>query len=193
MAIFGKRIPLMLLLGILLAVPAQAGAEEIGGDFSLTDHNNESFELNQLGGKLVLLFFDYTYCPDICPTELANLAAVFDGLGDQAEQVQGLFISLDPQRDRPDVLRNYVKYFNEGLLGLTGSEAEVTQVAKQYRVKYERHEREDGGYSIDHSANLYVIDSQGRLSAVVPYGLPPQHVLDLVRRQLAEEPGSREQ
>jgi cytochrome oxidase Cu insertion factor (SCO1/SenC/PrrC family) len=172
---------------ILSVAVATASSEELGGEFSLTDHNNTTFELHQLKGKLVLLFFGYTYCPDICPTELANLAAVFDGLKGEADRVQGLFISLDPKRDTPEVLHDYVAYFSKDLLGLTGSEDEVAQVARQYRVKYQRHDKQGGGYSIDHSANLYVINSSGRLTAVVPYGMPPEHLLNLVRGLLAEE------
>ncbi|MBT2991074.1 MAG: SCO family protein [Candidatus Thiodiazotropha sp. (ex Ctena orbiculata)] len=182
----GRRILMLLLSAVLTLAVSWADSEELGGNFSLTDHNNRPFELHQLKGKLVLLFFGYTYCPDICPTELANLSAVLNALDDQAERVQGLFVSLDPGRDTPAVLHDYVRHFNRGLVGLTGSEEEVAQVARQYRVDYRRHEKEDGGYSIDHSVNLYLIDSQGALSAVVPYGLPPQHLLETVRGLLAE-------
>ena len=164
-------------------------AEEIGGEFTLTDHNNNSFQLSQLKGKLVLLFFGYTYCPDICPTELANLAKVFNELKARTSQVQGLFVTLDPQRDTPEVLSDYVGYFSKGLLGLTGSENEIAQVARQYRVKYKRHDKKGGDYSIDHSANLYVIDSNGALAVVVPYGMPPEHLLNLILGLLAEEYG----
>jgi cytochrome oxidase Cu insertion factor (SCO1/SenC/PrrC family) len=163
-----------------------ANTEELGGDFRLTDHNNNPFELNQLQGKLVLLFFGYTYCPDICPSELAILVAVLNELNDQAGRVQGVFVSLDPERDTPEILHDYVSYFNQGLIGLTGSSHDVARVARQYRVNYQRHDREDGGYSIDHSASLYLIDHQGRLTAVVPYGMPPEHLLKLVRGVLAE-------
>lgn len=187
MGIPGKRLLLLLLFCTLSVTVTWANTEELGGDFSLTDHNNNPFELRQFQGKLVLLFFGYTYCPDICPTELANLAAVLNGLDGQAERVQGLFVTLDPTRDTPEVLHNYVRYFDERLIGLTGSEAEVAQVASQYRVNYRRHAKADGSYSIDHSANLYLIDSQGVLSAVVPYGLPPTHVLDMVRGLLNED------
>lgn len=162
-------------------------ADEIGGDFSLTDHHGDAFELSQLRGKLVLLFFGYTFCPDICPTELSNLAAVLDGLGDQTDRVQGLFVSLDPERDTPAVLREYTSYFNPSLIGLTGEGEEVDRIAQLYRVRYQRHERPDGRYSLDHTADLYVIDQQGQLAAVVPYGLPPEHVLRLVRDMLSQE------
>ncbi|MEW8231807.1 MAG: SCO family protein [Candidatus Thiodiazotropha endolucinida] len=186
MVIPAKHVLFLLIFSALSITVTWANTEELGGEFSLTDHNNNPFELRQLQGKLVLLFFGYTYCPDICPTELANVAAVLNELDDQGDQVQGLFVSLDPGRDSPEVMRDYVHYFNKGLVGLTGSEDEVAQVARQYRVNYKRHEREDGGYSIDHSANLYLIDGKGKLTAVVPYGMPPKHILDLVRGLLAE-------
>ncbi|MET0089720.1 MAG: SCO family protein [Candidatus Thiodiazotropha sp.] len=175
-----KRVLAMLMALACLSV-VQAKPEQLGGDFALTDHFGKPFELSQLRGKLVLLFFGYTYCPDICPTELSNLAAVLDGLGDSAARVQGVFVSLDPERDTPQVLHDYTRYFNPDLLGLTGTPGEVAQVAQQYRVRYQRHEKPDGRYSLDHSADLYVIDPEGKLTAVVPYGLPPEHVLALVR------------
>ncbi|MEJ2395497.1 MAG: SCO family protein [Candidatus Thiodiazotropha sp.] len=181
----GRCLSVCLLVFASLAA-AQTRPAELGGDFALTDHYGKPFKLSQMHGKLVLLFFGYTYCPDICPTELSHLAGVFDALGPQADKVQGLFVSLDPQRDRPEVLRNYTSYFSENLLGLTGSASEVDRVAKQYQVKYQRHEKPSGDYSLDHSANLYVIDKQGNLTTVVPYGLPSEHVLQLVRGMLTE-------
>jgi len=178
---------LLLVLALLGAATANANAQPgVGGDFSLIDDDGRPFELTQLRGKLVLLFFGYTFCPDICPTELSNLAAVLDALGPKADRVQGLFVSLDPHRDTPSVLHDYTRYFSEALIGLTGTPAQVERVAQQYRVRYQRHEQADGRYSLDHSANLYVIDGEGRLAAVVPYGLPPEHVLELVRDLLAK-------
>ncbi len=178
----------MLLFALWLGVgQVQAGAP--GGDFTLTDQTGTPFSLTQLRGKLVLLFFGYTYCPDICPTELSHVAAVLDALGEEAAGVQGLFVSLDPDRDTPAVLRNYTHYFNQGLIGLTGTQAEVDRVAGQYQVRYSRHALANGSYSLDHSANLYVIDRQGALAAVVPYGLPPEHLLNLVRDLLDRSRG----
>jgi cytochrome oxidase Cu insertion factor (SCO1/SenC/PrrC family) len=179
----GRRLCLLLLFALASPLSAQT---EVGGDFSLTDQYGHPFSLQQMRGKLVLLFFGYTYCPDVCPAELANLASLFDALGPQSERVQGLFVSLDPQRDSPEVLRSYTRYFSQNLLGLTGSVSEVDRVAQQYHVKYQRHEQKNGRYSLDHSANLYVIDSRGELAVVVPYGLPPEHVLQLVLGMLEE-------
>lgn len=160
---------------------AAADTGDPGGDFTLTDQYGRNFRLQQLQGKVVLLFFGYTYCPDICPTELSNLVAVLDALENRASDVRGVFVSLDPERDTVDVLRSYTRYFSDELIGLTGSQEQIAAVARQYRVKYSRHQTADGRYSLDHTANLYVIDQTGRLAALVPYGLPPEHVLELVR------------
>ena len=160
--------------------------ETIGGDFSLTDQDGRLFQLQQFRGKVVLVFFGYTFCPDICPTEMANLSAVLHELKDAPERAQGVFVTVDPERDTPQVLKHYVSYFNEHLIGLTGSPDQIDRVARQYRVKYRKNRRPGGAYSMDHSANLYVIDPTGRLATMVPYGLPPEHVLGIVRRLLAE-------
>jgi cytochrome oxidase Cu insertion factor (SCO1/SenC/PrrC family) len=181
------RSVIALLSTLLLATLVGARAEPIGGDFTLIDHNGEAFHLSQLRGKVVLLFFGYTYCPDVCPTELAGIAAVVNALEAAADDVQGLFVSIDPERDRPQVLKEYVHYFSRRLIGLTGAPEQIESVAGQYRVKFKKVPRADGHYTMDHSAQLYLIDRQGRLSAVVPYGLPPEHVLDLVQNLLHSE------
>lgn len=178
---------LFLIGSLLLAMlPGQPLANSAAGDddFSLIDQHGEPFRLQQLRGKVILLSFGYTYCPDICPTELAAISRVLDGLGNKAQKVQGLFISLDPQRDTPAVLKSYLTYFHPDLLGLTGSENTIRQVAGRYRVRYRKHRQPASGYSLDHSANLYIIDQTGELSTVVPYGLPPEHVLRVVRSML---------
>ncbi|MCG8027230.1 MAG: SCO family protein [Candidatus Thiodiazotropha taylori] len=180
-----KKLWLVLLFTLLSVTMASAATDEIGGDFMLTDHNNDTFRLSQLRGKLVMLSFGYTYCPDICPTELAKLAVVFDTLKEQSDRLQGLFVSLDPDRDTPAVLSDYVDYFNSEFVGLTGTETAVDEVARQYRVKYQRNHKDGGAYSIDHSANLYLIDRKGALAAVIPYGMPVEHIVDVVRGMLS--------
>lgn len=190
----GSRPLLLALLWLSFGLPlsAPATASGIGGDFSLTDHQGQTFSLQQLRGKVVLLFFGYTFCPDICPTELAGLARVLDGLGADADRVEGVFISLDPERDSPRVLKDYLGYFNRRLIGLTGSAEDIRAVATRYRVRYQKHPLPNGGYSLDHAANLYIIDQGGELFSIVPYGLPPAHVLRVVRSLLEKsEPGKR--
>jgi len=146
-------LPMLSLLLVTVSVPARTGSPVDAG-ITLLDQHGEPFQLQQLHGKLVLLSFGYTYCPDICPTELAALSRVLDALGEQARQVQGLFISLDPERDRPGVLKRYLAYFHRDLLGVTGSGEAIRQVAEHYGVRYRRHPQPGGGYSLDHWANL---------------------------------------
>ncbi|MCU7848198.1 MAG: SCO family protein [Candidatus Thiodiazotropha sp. (ex Lucinoma kastoroae)] len=179
---------LFLFIASIGFVNCHAKAAEMGGDFSLLDQDGSPFQLQQLRGKVVLLFFGYTYCPDVCPTELSNISAVLSGLEHQADQVQGLFITLDAERDKPKVLKDYTGFFNKDLIGLTGSQADIDQVAAQYRVKFQKHITGKDHYSIDHSANLYVIDRNGQLATVVPYGFPPEHVLDVVQHLLDGKP-----
>lgn len=167
------------------------GAAGVGGDFSLTDQHGQPFHLQQLRGKVVLLFFGYTSCPDICPTELAGMSKVLRLLKKDTAKVQGLFVSVDPERDRPQVLKEYVHYFDKSLIGLTGSASDIARVAAQYQVTYGKHLDSDGGYSVDHTANLYVIDTNGKLHAIVPYGFPPEHVVAVVQDLLVSIPENR--
>ncbi|MCP3868403.1 MAG: SCO family protein [Gammaproteobacteria bacterium] len=156
----------------------------MSGNFALTDQDGQRFQLDQLKGKVVLLFFGYTFCPDICPTELTNLSRVLDTL--DGESVQGVFVTVDPDRDTPEVLKDYTDYFNRRLIGLTGSPAQIDRVTQKYRVKFRKLPVPGGSYSMNHPSNLYLIDRTGKLSTIVPYGLPPEHVVDVVRHLLAE-------
>lgn len=182
---------LFLLLMLSLGWPTTGLSNALGGDFDLTDQDGRPFHLQQLRGKVVLMFFGYTFCPDICPTELANMAWVLGRLQNRSDQVQGLFVTLDPERDKPEVLKNYTRFFNSELLGLTGTERQIRQVAKQYRVQYRRHQISNDSYTMDHSSNLYVIDRNGKLVTMVPYGLPVDHVLALLNRTLDSGPDER--
>jgi len=158
----------------------------IGGDFSLTDHHGKKFELKQLRGKLVLIFFGYTFCPDICPTELTSLSSVLKSLGDDANKVSALFVSIDPERDTPEKLKNYVPFFSPHLLGLTGSVSEVNDVARAYHVQTKIHsqKKDDDYYLVDHSVNLYVVGPQGEMLHIIPFGLPAEHILRVVKEEL---------
>jgi len=172
-----------LALATLLALACvHAKSEPIGGDFQLIDQDGRPFSLSQVRGKVVVLSFGYTFCPDICPTTLAVISAALRQLGDQADRVQGIFISLDPDRDTPEKLRDYVRYFDARLIGLTGTAKELKEVADRYRVRYAfvgKGEREH--YSLDHSASIYILDAEGRVARLVPYGLPPEEIVETVR------------
>ena len=120
---------------------------------------------------MTVVFFGYTHCPDICPTTLSELAATMNLLGEKAKQVQVLFISVDPARDTPDLLAQYVPAFHPSFIGLTGSPEDIAKVAKQYQAFYKRHDAGQGKpYTMDHSAGSYVFDRQGHIRLNVPYG-----------------------
>ena len=128
-----------------------------GGDFRLIAHDGEPRSAADFAGKVVVVNFGFTHCPDVCPTTLAALAAAIRSLGDEARKVQVLFITVDPQRDTPQVLAQYVTAFDPGFLGLSGDAAATRRVARNFRVFYQK-----VGDSFDHSAGCYVIDAKGR-------------------------------
>jgi protein SCO1 len=140
-------------------------ASAIGGPFHLVDQNGKPFGDADLKGKWHLVFFGYTHCPDTCPTTLNELALALDKLGKERDAVAIVFITVDPERDTPEMLKSYVESFDAPIIALTGTPAEVAQAAKDYRVYYARHPRADGGYDMDHSAVIYVLDPQGRFTA----------------------------
>lgn len=133
-------------------------------DFVLADARDQPFRLSDQHGKVVLLFFGYTSCPDVCPTALSDLAAVARKLGAEASLIQVAFISIDPERDTPERLQRYVTAFNPSFIGLRGSPQELQPILKAYRVKVVRTELPGSalGYAMDHSAFIYVIDQAGR-------------------------------
>lgn len=118
-------------------------------------------------GKWLAVYFGYTSCPDVCPTSLLDMAQALDALGPRAGAVQPLFITVDPKRDTPGVLTEYVKSFDPRLIALTGTPAQLAAAARGFHVFHERHDNDDGGYSIDHSAFIYLIDPDGRLAKTV--------------------------
>jgi protein SCO1/2 len=140
-------------------------------DFTLTAHTGERVSLHDFRGKLVLLYFGYTFCPGICPATLANVAQVLRQFGARANQVQLLMISVDPERDTADKLAAYVTHFHPSFIGLTGSVTDVAAVAPLFGIYYEKQESTDAtSYWVDHSATLMVIDQQGIMRFILPFG-----------------------
>ena len=172
------------LLVVVLLIPFDILSKPLGGNFQLTDGYKRDFSLDSLKGNVILMFFGYTTCPDVCPTELSKLSIILNSLGSKSKNVKGLFVSLDPNRDRPEKLKDYVKFFHRDIIALTGKESEVEKVAKMYGVSYSKNIRPDGNYFLDHSANLYILDPEGKISAVVPYGFPINHALGLIKELL---------
>jgi len=144
----------------------------IGGPFQLVDQNGKAFTAANLQGKWHLLFFGYTHCPDTCPTTLNELALALDKLGKRKDRVGIVFISVDPERDTPEVLKSYVESFDAPIVALTGTPDQIKQVARAYRVYYAKHQRSGGEYDMDHSAVIFVMDPQGRFTATLSPDTP---------------------
>lgn len=192
-----KQIFLFALTGLLLlgcgrqeASPFK-GTDITGAAFgqhlALHDHNGKPATLADYRGKAVTIFFGYTHCPDVCPTTLSDLKAALKLLGPQAARVQVLFVSVDPERDTPEVLRQYVPYFDPTFLGLTGTPEEITEVAREFKVYYSKHtESGASGYLVDHTAGTYVFDPQGRIRLFWPYAMPAADMAHDLEQLLAK-------
>ncbi len=143
-----------------------------GGDFSLTGQDGKTHRLSEYRGKVVALFFGYTHCPDVCPTTLLEYASALKQPGIDADKVQVLFVSVDPERDTREVLASYVPHFDPRFLGLTGQVAEVNAVMNRFRIVAQKVNGAGGSYTIDHSAGSYLFDKQGKLRVYEPYATP---------------------
>jgi protein SCO1/2 len=155
---------------------------DLGPDFRLTDHNGKPRTLADFRGKVVALFFGYTHCPDVCPTTLSEMAGVVKRLGPDGARVQVLFVTVDPKRDTPELLRNYVPSFNPAFLGLYGDEAALEKVKKDFKIySAERPGKTPESYTVDHSAQTLVFDPQGRLRLMLPYGSPADKIASDLR------------
>ncbi len=163
---------------------------EIGPEFALTDHNGDQRHMADFRGKVVVLFFGYTHCPDVCPTTLSDLASALKSLPPSAAaEVQGLFVTVDPERDTPDLLKQYVPYFHPDFLGLYGSPAEIAKVAQAFRIHYRKHvEPGATDYLVDHTAGSYVFDQKGRARLFLPYGQAPDEIAHDLALLLSESP-----
>src|SRR5438128_12357955 len=156
-------------------------------DFTLTAHTGERVNLHDFRGKLVLLYFGYTFCPGICPTTLANVAQVLRQFGARANQVQLLMISVDPERDTPDRLAAYVPHFHPSFIGLTGSAEDIAAVAPLFGIYYEKQEgTTDTGYLVNHSPTLMVVDPQGIMRLSIHFNTAVQDLAADVASLLRE-------
>lgn len=152
-----------------------AATVPIGGPFTLVDQDGRTVTDAQFRGKVMLVYFGYTWCPDICPTSLLSLSEALEMLGPRRDQVAFLFISVDPARDTPAVLKDYVASFAPPPTGLTGSAEAVDAAAKAYRVYYRRHDGDDpDSYLMDHSTMAYLMDREGRFIRPISHGTTPE-------------------
>ena len=191
-----------LIIGAVAAYATrQSGAEQFkavditgvawGHGFELTDHTGKKRSLPDFRGKVVLLFFGYTGCPDLCPTTLALLAGAMKGLGPDAGNVQGLFVTVDPKRDTPQLLAQYVPAFYPTFLGLYGDEATTERTVREFKGYFHANApNEHGSYTVDHTAQVYVFDPAGRIRLYIqPNEATPESVAHDVRMLLREAAG----
>lgn len=162
------------------------GQPSVGGPFQLVNQEGQPVDQTLLNGKWSLVFFGFTYCPDFCPTTLTVLEATRQRLGDQADDLQIVFVSVDPERDTPQALKDYLSSdgFPPGVIGLTGSEAQVAGAARAYRAYYEK-VGEGEGYTMNHSLTVYLMGPDGRFRSAIAHDLGPERSAELIRRVMA--------
>ncbi|MBN43892.1 MAG: hypothetical protein CL573_10450 [Alphaproteobacteria bacterium] len=157
----------------------------IGGPFELTNHTGARVTDEFLRGSYALIYFGYTFCPDICPTGLGDIAVTLDELGDDGGHVIPVMITIDPERDTPEVLADYVPLFHERLVGLTGTEADIKDIAEKYRVFYRRFEDPNlTFYLMDHTSFIYLLDPKGRTVSMFRYGTSPEEMAGSIRKHM---------
>ncbi|WP_249132199.1 MULTISPECIES: SCO family protein [unclassified Bradyrhizobium] len=161
--------------------------EPVGGPFALTDQAGHARTDKEFRGRLMLVYFGFTYCPDVCPTDLQAIALALDKLGPDGDQVQPIFITVDPERDTAAHLAEYVPLFHPRLIGLTGSFDAIRKVADAYKVYYARVPLKDAGdYTVDHTAYIYLMDRDGNYLGFFPPGTSADRMVEIIRPRLAE-------
>jgi len=195
-----KRTVLLALIGLLSAAlvwmiffwnpvkESPVSGRPMGGDFEFQSYAGP-VTLDSLRGKVVILYFGYTWCPDICPTSLGLLSAALNELSaEELAQFQALFVSVDPDRDTLDRLKTYASYFHEKILGVTGSREQIDDAVRKYGAAYRivKNEGSATGYVVDHSAELFLIDRHGKLVQAIRHGAPPEEILSAIKAELAK-------
>jgi protein SCO1/2 len=157
---------------------------QIGGPFVLIDHTGKPRTDQDFRGKLLLIYFGYSYCPNVCPTDLQQIALAVDGLGSAGEAVQPLFITIDPERDTVAHLADYVPLFHPRLIGLTGSAEQIGRVAHAYKVYYAKFPPDSPDYMVDHSAFIYLVDETGKYIGFFPPGTSADRMVEVIKPRL---------
>lgn len=160
-------------------------AASVGGPFTLVNQDGKTVTEKDFGGKYLLTTFGFTYCPDVCPTKLQDMSLTLDELGADAQWVQPVFISIDPQRDTPEQMKNYVSLYHNAIVGLTGTPEQIAATAKTFKVYYKRGEDlGDGNYMMDHSTAIYLVGQDGKALEVFTEGATPQAMAEAIKGYL---------
>jgi protein SCO1/2 len=164
------------------------GREPVGGPFTLIDHTGKRRTDEDFRGKVMLIYFGFTYCPDICPTDLQNIGLALDQLGPAADKVQPLFITVDPERDTAEHLKEYLSLFHPRIIGLTGDAVAVGVAAEAFKVYHVKVSGKGDDYTIDHTAFVYLIGTDGNYLGFLPPGTSPERIAETLRNQMAQHP-----
>lgn len=156
-------------------------------DFRLTDHDGQPVGPETLIGRASMVFFGFTYCPDVCPTTLSDITGWLDALGEDAERLNVVFITVDPERDTVEAMAEYVGYFHPAIRGWTGPEAQIARAAEGFRASYERVPTEGGDYTMNHTASVFLFGADGRFVSTIDYHEPREVAVPKIRRAMNEE------
>jgi protein SCO1/2 len=172
--------------GAIPAVETSTGQPAVGGPFQLVNQDGQTVDQTMLDGKWSLVFFGFTYCPDFCPTTLTALEATKQQMGDRAKDVQIVFVSVDPERDTPQALKDYLSSegFPRGVIGLTGTPAQVKAAADVYRAYYQK-VGEGEGYTMNHSLTVYLMGPDGKFRSAIAHDLGPERAAQVIERTMA--------
>lgn len=155
--------------------------------FRLSDHEGIVVGPEALIGRPTMVFFGFTYCPDVCPTTLSEISGWLDDLGEEAEEMNVVFITVDPERDTVEAMANYVAYFHPSIRGWTGPEDEIARAAQGFRARYERVQTDGGDYTMNHTASVFLFDATGRFTTMIDYHEPREIAVPKIRRSLNKE------
>lgn len=169
---------------VTLVPQQQGGATGIGGPFTLVNQDGKTVSERDFAGRPYLMFFGFTHCPDICPTKLAELSEVFTKLGRKGEKVRALFVTVDPERDTPAIMKSYVSSFDDRIVGLTGDRAEIDKVIKAYRVFARKVPLKDGDYTMEHTGLVYLMNKDGLFAGSLNLDRPPEQAAKEIAREL---------
>lgn len=160
---------------------SSSGKAQVGGPFTLVNDAGETVTDETFRGRYMLIYFGFTFCPDVCPTELGIMSAALDQLGEKAEKVQPLFVTIDPERDTPEVMSRYVTLFHPRLMGLTGTPEQIAGIAKAYHVFYRKAEDESStDYTMDHSSIVFLMGPDGEYLKLFPPQTPPDKMAEAI-------------
>lgn len=156
-----------------------------GGQFALVDQRGTPVDQSLFVGKPSLLFFGYTHCPDVCPTTMGEMQGWFASLGDQAKTLQGVFVTVDPARDTPEILGDYVSFVSDRILALSGPQSEIDKVVKDWGAVAEKVPQDDGSYLMNHTASVFLVNSKGEFAGTIAYGENTDTALEKIKRLVA--------